>query len=145
MHSSFYGRVVTYSIAHAAARSGLSIDTLRYYERIGLVEPPARDSGGRRTYTDEDLTWLEFLTRLCTTGMPIRMMREYAQLRHRGVSTSARRKQILVEHRAGVRERIAELQSCLDVLDYKIVNYEQMADSGFTGTADVPVVMGEAS
>jgi DNA-binding transcriptional MerR regulator len=145
VHSSFYGRVVTYSIAHAAARSGLSIDTLRYYERIGLVEPPARDSGGRRTYTDEDLTWLEFLTRLCTTGMPIRMMREYAQLRHRGVSTSARRKQILVEHRAGVRERIAELQSCLDVLDYKIVNYEQMADSGFTGTADVPVVMGEAS
>jgi DNA-binding transcriptional MerR regulator len=115
---------VTYSIAQAAARSGLSIDTLRYYERIGLVEPPARDSGGRRDYSDEDLGWLAFLTRLRTTGMPIRMMREYAQLRHRGVGSTARRRQILVEHRAGVRERIAELQSCLEVLDYKITNYE---------------------
>ena len=115
---------MTYSIAQAAARSGLSIDTLRYYERIGLVEPPARDSGGRRDYSDEDLGWLAFLTRLRTTGMPIRMMREYAQLRHRGVGSTARRRQILVEHRAGVRDRIAELQSCLEVLDYKITNYE---------------------
>ncbi|HEY4453644.1 MAG TPA: MerR family transcriptional regulator [Pseudonocardiaceae bacterium] len=117
---------MTYSIAQAATRSGLSIDTLRYYERIGLVEPPARDAGGRRTYTDEDLGWLYFLTRLRTTGMPIRMMREYAQLRHLGVGTSARRRQILVEHRAGVRERIAELQSCVETLDYKIQNYEQI-------------------
>jgi DNA-binding transcriptional MerR regulator len=117
---------VTYSIAQAATRSGLSIDTLRYYERIGLVEPPARDAGGRRTYTDDDLGWLYFLTRLRTTGMPIRMMREYAQLRHVGVATSSRRRQILVEHRAEVRERIAELQSCIDVLDYKIQNYEQI-------------------
>jgi len=97
---------VTYSIAKAAAETGLSIDTLRYYERIGLVEPPARDSGGRRTYSDEDLAWLHFLTRLRTTGMPIRMMREYAQLRHRGDGTAARRRQILVEHRAEVRERM---------------------------------------
>jgi DNA-binding transcriptional MerR regulator len=117
---------VTYSIAQAATRSGLSIDTLRYYERIGLVEPPARDAGGRRTYTDEDLAWLYFLTRLRTTGMPIRMMREYAQLRHVGVGTSGRRRQILVEHRAEVRERITELQSCVEVLDYKIQNYEQI-------------------
>jgi DNA-binding transcriptional MerR regulator len=104
----------------------LSIDTLRYYERIGLVEPPARDAGGRRTYTDQDLAWLYFLTKLRTTGMPIRMMREYAQLRHLGVATNARRRQILVEHRAEVRERIAELQSCVEVLDYKIQNYEKI-------------------
>ncbi|QFZ23286.1 MerR family transcriptional regulator [Saccharothrix syringae] len=117
---------MTYSIAQAAERSGLSIDTLRYYERIGLVDPPARDSGGRRTYTDDDLSWLAFLTRLRTTGMPIRMMREYAQLRHRGDPTAGRRKQILFEHRASVRSRIAELQSCLDVLEYKISHYEQL-------------------
>lgn len=116
---------MTYSIAEAAGSSGLSIDTLRYYERIGLVDPPARDSGGRRAYSDEDLAWLGFLTRLRTTGMPIRMMREYAQLRHAGLATATRRKQILVEHRAGVLERIAELQSCLEVLDYKVANYEQ--------------------
>ncbi|HEX5118307.1 MAG TPA: MerR family transcriptional regulator [Pseudonocardiaceae bacterium] len=117
---------MTYSIAQAAAHSGLSIDTLRYYERIGLVEPPARDSGGRRSYSDDDLAWLVFLTRLRTTGMPIRLMREYAQLRHRGVATTGRRRQILVEHRTDVRERIAELQVCLEVLDKKITNYEML-------------------
>ena len=114
---------MSYSIAQAAQRSGLSIDTLRYYERIGLVDPPARDSGGRRSYSEEDLGWLAFVTRLRTTGMPIRMMREFAQLRHGGDLTAGRRKQILVEHRNDVRARIAELQTCLEVLDYKIDHY----------------------
>jgi DNA-binding transcriptional MerR regulator len=116
---------VTYAIAEAAHRSGLSIDTLRYYERIELIDPPARDSGGRRAYTEEDLAWLGFLTKLRTTGMPIRMMREYARLRHQGSATFARRKQILVEQRTEVLERIAELNGCLEVLNYKITNYEQ--------------------
>ena len=116
---------MTYAIAEAAHRSGLSIDTLRYYERIQLIDPPARDSGGRRAYSDEDLAWLEFLTKLRTTGMPIRMMREYARLRHQGSATFTRRKQILVEQRAEVLDRIAELNGCLDVLNYKIANYEQ--------------------
>ena len=114
---------MSYSIAQAAQRSGLSIDTLRYYERIGLVDPPARDSGGRRSYSEEDLGWLAFVTRLRTTGMPIRMMREFAQLRHLGDLTAGRRKQILVEHRNDVRARIAELQTSLEVLDYKIDHY----------------------
>ncbi len=115
---------MTYAIAEAAHRSGLSIDTLRYYERMELIDPPARDSGGRRAYNDDDLAWLEFLTKLRTTGMPIRMMREYAQLRHQGVSTAGRRKQILVEQRTEVLSRIAELNSCLEVLNHKIANYE---------------------
>ncbi|CAM3617432.1 MerR family transcriptional regulator [Kibdelosporangium persicum] len=114
---------MSYAIAQAAERSGLSIDTLRYYERIGLVEPPARDSGGRRSYSDEDLAWLEFLTKLRTTGMPIRMMREYAQLRMRGVGTETRRQQILIDHRKDVLDRIAELQGCLAALNYKIDRY----------------------
>lgn len=116
---------MTISIAQAAQHSGLTIDTLRYYERIGLVDPPARDSGGRRAYAEADLVWLEFLTRLRTTGMPIRMMREYAKLRHHGLATASRRKQILVEHRASVRRHMEELSSCLDILDYKISNYER--------------------
>jgi DNA-binding transcriptional MerR regulator len=116
---------VTYAIAEAAHRSGLSIDTLRYYERIELIDPPARDSGGRRAYNDDDLAWLEFLTKLRTTGMPIRMMREYAKLRHQGMATASRRKQILIEQRVEVLSRIAELNTCLDVLNYKITNYEQ--------------------
>jgi DNA-binding transcriptional MerR regulator len=116
---------VTYAIAEAAHQSGLSIDTLRYYERIELIDPPARDSGGRRVYSDEDLAWLGFLTKLRTTGMPIRLMREYAKLRHIGLGSTTRRKQILIEHRNDVLSRIAELQGCLEVLNWKISNYEQ--------------------
>ncbi len=115
---------MTYAIAEAAQRTGLSIDTLRYYERIELIDPPARDSGGRRVYSDEDLAWLEFLTKLRTTEMPIRLMREYAKLRHDG-STASRRKKILIEHRRDVLARIAELQACLEILNYKISHYEQ--------------------
>lgn len=127
---------MTYAIAEAAHRSGLSIDTLRYYERISLIDPPARDSGGRRVYTDEDLNWLLFLTKLRTTGMPIKLMREYARLRHLGESSVAARKQILQEHRADVRARIDELRSCVEVLDYKIDNYDRIvsgADPAETG------------
>lgn len=117
---------MTHSIATAAGRTGLSIDTLRYYERIGLIEPPARDSAGRRSYSDADLGWLDFLTKLRTTGMPIRLMREYARLRRDGDRSASRRKQLLVDQRTAVRERIAELTACLDVLDYKIDNYAQI-------------------
>ena len=136
---------MTYAIAEAAHRSGLSIDTLRYYERIGLIDPPARDSGGRRVYSDEDLAWLEFLTRLRTTGMPIRMMREYAKLRHQGVTSAGRRKQILVEQRAEVLDRIAELHACLDVLNYKIANYEQCERSIEELEEKAPTLLAEAS
>lgn len=117
---------MTYAIAEAAHRSGLSIDTLRYYERINLIDPPARDSGGRRVYSEEDLGWLGFLTRLRTTGMPIKLMREYARLRHLGEPSAAQRKQILQDHRADVLARIEELRSCVGVLDYKIDNYERI-------------------
>ncbi len=118
---------MTHSIADAARRTGLSIDTLRYYERIGLLDPPARDSAGRRAYSDGDVHWLEFLTKLRTTGMPIRLMREYAQLCREGVGTAARRRQLLVEHRTAVRAHIGELNGCLEALDWKIDNYAQVA------------------
>lgn len=115
---------MTYSIAEASRRSGLSIDTLRYYERVELLDPPQRDQAGRRVYSDEDLTWLSFLTKLRTTGMPIRRMREYAALRHQGAASAGRRKRILLEQREAVRDKLGELQSCLALLDCKIENYE---------------------
>ncbi len=115
------------TIAEASARSGLTIDTLRYYERIGLIDPPARDSAGRRSYHEPDLDWLAFLLRMRTTGMPIKALREYAGLRRLSTEASAvRRKQILLDHRRNIQSRMADLSACLEVLEYKISNYEQI-------------------
>lgn len=118
---------VTYTIAEVADRSGLSADTLRYYEKIGLIDPPTRDSGGRRTYSEQDLSWVAFLLRLRSTGMPIRMMKEYADLRRLGPITIERRHDILVEHREEIQLRMAEMQDFLSMLDYKIQNYADLA------------------
>jgi DNA-binding transcriptional MerR regulator len=135
------------SIAEASARSGLSIDTLRYYERIGLIDAPARDSAGRRSYQDQDMDWLAFLLRMRTTGMPIRALREYAGLRRITSEASAvRRKQILLDHRRDIRARMDELSACLDVLEYKISNYEQIERSlAATSAPQDPTMEGETA
>ncbi len=65
---------MTQSIGEMAETLTISVDAVRYYERIGLIEPPHRDSAGRRRYTDNDAVWLQFLVRMRATGMPIRML-----------------------------------------------------------------------
>ena len=114
------------TIAEAAALSGLSAHTLRYYERIGLLDPVMRVHGGQRRYDAEDLAWLAFLQRLRATGMPIRDMQRYAELRRQGDGTLATRRALLEQHRDEVLERIAELQRDLATVTYKITNYEQL-------------------
>jgi DNA-binding transcriptional MerR regulator len=110
-------------IGELAKRSGLSAHTLRYYERIGLLPYADRDQSGQRDYDASILTWIEFLGRLKTTGMPIRDMLRYAALRDKGAASEAERRHLLEAHRDEVRKHIAELQSCLLVLDSKIAGY----------------------
>ena len=110
-------------IGELAKRSGLTAHTIRYYEKIGLLPYVDRDRSSHRDYDASILTWIEFLGRLKTTGMPIRHMLQYAKLRERGVETESERKEILERHRDYVRNRIEELQACLIVLDMKIAGY----------------------
>lgn len=110
-------------IGTLAKRSGLTAHTIRYYERIGLLPHADRDAGGQRDYDASILVWIEFLGRLKTTGMSIREMLRYAKLREEGDLTAAARRTLLVTHREAVRSRIAELKTCLLVLDAKIATY----------------------
>jgi DNA-binding transcriptional MerR regulator len=102
--------MTSYSPAEAASRTGFSIDTLRYYEREGILPPVARTAGGRRAYSDDDLARLNFLQCLRETGMPIARLRRYAELID-DPATMAERAALLEEHHAAVEETIATLQA----------------------------------
>jgi DNA-binding transcriptional MerR regulator len=113
------GRVQTYTPAEAARLSGFSIDTLRYYEREGIIAPVARTTGGRRRYTEDDLGHLGFLRCLRDTGLPIARLREYAEL-VRDESTLPERIALIEEHEAAVRAAIDELRAQQDRLREKL-------------------------
>src|SRR4051812_16784768 len=113
------------TISEAAAASGLTAHTLRYYERAGLLEPVHREASGHRRYAQDDLQRIGFLARLRATGMPIRQVREYAELLRAGDGTEPERLELLEEHRDTVRARIAELESHLELIDFKIDNYRR--------------------
>ena len=112
-------------ISDLAKRCGLSAHTLRYYERIGLLPYADRDRSGQRDYDASILSWIEFLGRLKTTGMPIRDMLLYAKLAESGKATFSERRQMLEEHREHVRAHVADLEACLRILDGKIASYAE--------------------
>lgn len=111
------------TIKEVAALTGFSAHTLRYYERVGLLDPIGRAQSGHRRYSEQDIAWIEFLGRLRTTGMPIRKMKRFADLRRDGDVTLSARRALLEEHRAEVRRRVAELESDLAVIDEKVELY----------------------
>ncbi|MBH5334652.1 MerR family transcriptional regulator [Streptomyces pactum] len=112
-----------YTISEVAAFTGLSAHTLRWYERIGLMPHVDRDHIGQRRFTNRDLDWLALVGKLRLTGMPVADMVRYAELVREGPATYPAREELLTAHREEVRRRIAELNSTLEVLDYKIDVY----------------------
>ncbi len=112
-------------IAEVSEDFGLTSDTLRYYERIGLIPPVNRDSGGIRDYTDLDLRRVEFIKCMRCAGLPIETLIEYMDLVQQGDQTIEARKEILKEQRDQLAARMAEMQKTLDLLDYKIEVYEK--------------------
>jgi DNA-binding transcriptional MerR regulator len=113
------------SIREVAARTGITPHTLRYYERIGLVQPVARAQSGHRRYGEADLRWLELVKKLHATDMPIRKMLEYARLVRRGESTVAARRALLDAHRRDVEAKLEHVRESLGAIKRKIAYYDR--------------------
>ncbi|MGP4014719.1 MerR family transcriptional regulator [Saccharopolyspora sp. 5N708] len=119
------------SIAEAARRTGVSVHTLRYYERAGLVVTTIdRTTSGRRRYHQLDLEWITVCTRLRATGMPIKTIRRYAQLVSAGRGNEQERLALMEAHRAEVTAKIAELRENLELIDHKIDVYQGRLAAG---------------
>ena len=114
------------SITEIADLMGLSKDTLRYYEKAGLIEPVQRSAGGQRRYAAADLDWLAFLLRLRATGMSIAGMRRFADLRRIGNASVCDRLDLLAAHREELVRHIASLNDHLQALDTKIDHYQDL-------------------
>ncbi|MGW7546585.1 MerR family transcriptional regulator [Streptomyces sp. NPDC054770] len=113
-----------YTISEVVAFTGLTAHTLRWYERIGLMSHIDRSHTGQRRYSNRDLDWLDFVTKLRLTGMPVADMVRYAELVREGETTYSDRRELLEQTRRDVVSRIAELHDTLSVLDRKISFYE---------------------
>jgi DNA-binding transcriptional MerR regulator len=119
------------SIAEAARRTGVSVHTLRYYERAGLVITKVdRTATGRRRYRQLDLDWITVCTKLRATSMPIKTIRRYAQLVSAGPGNEQDRLELLEAHRAEVTARLAEVQQNLEIIDHKINVYRGRLAAG---------------
>jgi len=117
------------SIAQVSQHTGLSIDTLRYYERAGLLPPVARDGAGRRRYGQRDLGWLALIRCLRDTGMPLQLIRTFTGLAAQGDPSLPQRIGILREHDRALAATIAELRGHQRYLRGKLRDYEERLTS----------------
>lgn len=113
------------TITEVSKKYGLSADTLRYYERIGLIPPVHRNSSGNRDYTEDDCKWIKFIKCLRSAGLSIEILIEYVNLFQKGSDTISARKELLFEQRKKIAGKVNELQETLKFLDQKIDGYEE--------------------
>jgi DNA-binding transcriptional MerR regulator len=116
------------TIAQAAREAGVSVHTLRYYERAGLLTPIERNGSGHRRFSPQDVEWVVVCTKLRATGMPIRRIRQYAELVRAGDGNEEERLALLEAHREDVRARLREVRRNLELIDYKIDLYRGRLD-----------------
>ena len=113
------------TITEVSEKYGIPQDTLRYYERIGLIPRVNRNKSGIRDYTAEDCNWVEFIICMRGAGLPIEVLIEYVGLFQQGGETVGARKELLIEQRKQLIARMEDMKRTLDRLDYKIASYEQ--------------------
>lgn len=121
-------REAGYTIRSMAERCGMTAHTLRYYERVGLIQPVGRARNGHRRYSEADEAWLNFLHCMRATNMSIREMQRYAELRERGDATSLERRKLLEDHQAAIAEQIVALEKAHALLTHKITNYKMIEE-----------------
>ncbi len=135
------------TISETAKKYDLTPDTLRYYERIGLIPPVRRNASGLRDYDQEACRWVEFIKCMRSAGLPIEVLIEYVQLFRQGDATVDARLELLTEQRRLLQERICAMQNTLARLDYKIQLYEsgqmkqcerRLTESGEPEQPDIP-------
>ena len=113
-------------ISEVSKKYDITTDTLRYYERIGLIPPVHRNSSGNRDFTEEDCNWVEFIKCMRNAGLSIESLIDYVKMFQEGDSTVDARKQLLIEQRDLLAERINNMKATLDRLNYKIDRYEKI-------------------
>ncbi|MBC5628587.1 MerR family transcriptional regulator [Clostridium sp. NSJ-6] len=113
------------TITEVSRKYNLTADTLRYYERIGLIPPVSRNNSGVRYFTEEDCNWVQFIKCMRGAGLSIEVLIEYVKMFQEGNSTVKARKELLIEQRNQLADRIREMQETLDRLDKKIDGYEE--------------------
>lgn len=113
------------TIAEVAKKYELTPDTLRYYERIGLLPSVSRTAGGIRDYSEEDCRWVEYIKCMRSAGVSVETLVEYVTLFHQGKETIPARKKLLLEQREQIVAKIKELNAVLERLDWKLDGYEE--------------------
>lgn len=113
-------------IAEVSRKYDISADTLRYYERVGLIPAVHRRDNGIRDYDEGDLNWVEFIKCMRGAGIQVEALIEYVALYQQGDETNEARKEILVEQRAQLMQRMADMETTLERLNYKIDNYDRV-------------------
>lgn len=121
-------------ISEAAAQSGLGVDTIRYYEKEGLLGTIARGQDGHRVFSAENLRWLQLFEKLRATRMPLVDMKRYAALAHQGDATLVARRDMLRAHRDRLDQQEARIQACRALIDQKISTYEALAGARLPAT-----------
>lgn len=111
------------TIAEVSRKYGLTADTLRYYEKVGLIPPVPRNSIGNRVYDEESCKWVEFVKCMRCAGLAVDALAEYVALCQQGDQTRLRRLEILHQQRARLWDRVQEMEATLNRLDRKIANY----------------------
>lgn len=119
------GEPMTYTIAQTAAKTGISVHTLRYYDKEGLLPYVKRDENKNRKFSEEDFEWLSFILCLKNTGMSIKEINDYIKLCEEGDSTLQQRLLVFRQQKEAINQRIAELEEYKKTIDYKIGFYEK--------------------